>query len=159
MEQVVDEELRLIQERYDNTPRLLGITLPRAVADRAFKETWDRLSDEGNPDWLMLMAVYSVVLNERAYHGAENKGLSPEEVKSRTLEWIGREELESDFPIDLTTLTYEAISIQIDIAIYGFLTRVGFVIKANPPNLKALRTFAQDRFGYLALDVEHDAVF
>ncbi len=152
-----EEELKLIRNRYENVRAKFPLTLKRLQQSIEFQSIYRRCKEAGLKDWHILQAVANITVNFRINYGQGFKSF--EEMQEAFMNQFSTTESEADQAVPISEYSFENIQLNLDIALMSYLVQKGYVIKNRTPNFKKLRAFADSKYRYFQLDIEHEPIF
>jgi len=150
-------ELDLIGERYKNVQERFPLTLKRLRQSVEFEQVWWECREVGLKDWHIFQSIANITVNYRIDYGRGFE--SVEDMQQAYMDKFLSVETESDIPVPISEYSVENMQFHLNIALASYLKQKGYVIKAQTPNFKRLRAFADSRYKYFQLDVEHESFF
>jgi hypothetical protein len=152
-----EKELGLIRARYENVRARFPLTLKRLQQSVEFQGVYQRCTEAGLKDWHVLQAVASITVNFRINYGQGFESF--EEMQEAFVNRFWATESEADQAVPISEYSFENIQLNLDAALASYLVQKGYVIKNKTPNFKKLRAFADSKYRYFQLDIEHEPVF
>ena len=151
--------LTAVQARYDNGLPVIRYTLPRLLADPAFRRTVAKLRGEGWLDWHFVNAIATRVSNERLRR--DRVRLPPRNsVEAAIVRHTQfRAENPGDFQLSATEFTEDALRKQLNMSVLQTLVGFGLQPHQDTPDFTAIFAVLGARYGYWTDDVDHDEIF
>lgn len=153
----IDDFQKRVEEKYKIIPPRLTITLPILNASKQFKEFYDGIKDEyGYPDWVIISAIYNIVLNLRVVSKFKSQPSNAE--MASLLDWSEKPE---DKPLPVYHfIELESFNFALDIWLLAFLKGLGILVpNVSTENRMKIRRVASRFFPIFEYDVEHWPIF
>ncbi len=156
-----ERELEAIKRRYDLIPRSISYTLVRLRESTEFADVVKRLRVDKWKDWHILLAIHNGFLNwhiklNGADKDAEKANAFTEMLVKRLWE-VG--ETAEDLPVSIEYFSYDSMNNWLNIGIMHYLQQKGAEFGSRGYDLNKTRKIAEQKFKYLALDIEHSPLF
>lgn len=153
----LDEELKLVRNRYANVTGRFPHTLARLAKSQEFIRVYRKLKDTGLKDWHILQGVANITIGYRTNYGRGKQSF--ERLKRDFLELFNRAETEADLPVPVGEYSFDNMQIHINSAMLSYIVTKGHVLKSRTPNFQKLREFADKRYRYFQVDTDHSPPF
>ena len=151
-----EEELKIITNRYKNLKGIIPCTVARLKnSDLFMTEILPKLRKKYS-DWVIYQTIWAVTYNYRA--NLDRSG-SLDDRKNRMMNIMCEIEQEGDIEVPIEEYNLLNIERMVDFNVLAYLRDKGFEIRKQTPNFIKLKEFADKRFKYFSLDIEHEDWF
>ena len=153
-----EAEMERVRRRYEVSLAGLRHTLPRVVADPAFRTVVDELRSEGWKDWQLLMAMLNTTANFRVAARIDPHADSQAYAVAMNKE-VFSPEREDVFPVPISEFSRQMLEMQLLMALGSGLMSDGLELHQRTLNSDGLFVYAKERWLYFDHDIEHGTVF
>ncbi|MEU6348353.1 hypothetical protein ABZ896_03400 [Streptomyces sp. NPDC047072] len=156
-----DAALEAVRTRYSVMLPIVRHTLPRLLADPAFRRTASLLREQGWLDWHLLTAIANLTGSRRA----QEQGLRPApgdsaERRAQIIAVMTAPERPEDLQVPPEAFTKHAMRLHLQAAaLSAACNHLGLIIRQNSIAPHALLSVLGNRYGYWTDDVDHRDLF
>lgn len=151
------KELELVRSRYDNILERFPLTIERLKRSSEFEQVYWELREGRLRDWHILQSIANITIGYRTGYGRGYDSF--DEMKDAFMDQFLRAETETDPAVPIQEYSVENMYIHLDTALGSYLVGKGYVLKSQTPDFAKLRDFADRKFRYFDLDVDHEPLF
>ena len=154
-----EKALEAIRARYERCAAVTRCTLPRVMAVPAIRALLRRLSEEGRPEWIILMALANTVMNHRMRErGRPLASVPDEQWKVQAVREMQKEEKPGD-PSPSPAEISDVLPLQLNLVAATVAQFWGLQINQKTPDLDAIESLLKARYKYWDDDTDHPSYF
>lgn len=164
-DQSKQDRLKAVKERYENTLKIIPITLTYLRRQSSFRQTVKSLRSQGWKDWHLLLAVFNVTASYRLaeaqleIESATGSALRPSQI-NEIAQMLQQEPETADMPIPpATEFSEEHLRTSLRLSMLSTVRVVGLEINQMTPDFEAIEDFLSQRHRYWEDDVPHSDPF